>query len=215
MIEVSTNRLLTCGIVAGPLYVVVSLSQALTRKGFDLTRHSWSLLANGDLGWIQITNFVVSGLLVIAAAVGLGRALAGGRGARWAPRLLGAYGVSLIGAGAFRADPAAGFPVGTPPDANAVSWHGMAHLAVGAIGFGCLIAACFVLASRFARDGRRDWAIYSRVTGVVFLAGFLGIASGQGNPVTIIAFVIAVLIAWSWVSAVSMHFSPSRTLANH
>lgn len=212
MIEVSTNRLLTCGIVAGPLYVAVSLGQALTREGFDLTRHSWSLLANGDLGWIQITNFVVAGLLVIAAAVGLGRALAPGRGARWAPRLLGAYGVSLIGAGAFRADPAAGFPVGTPPDQNAVSWHGMLHLAVGAVGFLCLIAACFVLAGRFTRDGRRTWAIYSRVTGVVFLAGFVGIASGQGNPATIIAFVVAVLVMWGWVSAVSAHFS-SRTLS--
>jgi hypothetical protein len=210
-----TKSLLGYGVLAGPFYVVVSLAQALARDGFDLTRHSWSLLSNGSLGWIQITNFVLTGLFTILAAVGLSRALGGsGRGARWAPRLLGAYGVSLIGAGAFRADPAAGFPVGTPPAANAVSWHGMAHLAVGAVGFLCLIAACFVLASRFSRAGSRDWATYSAITGVVFFAGFVGIASGQGNPVTVIAFVVAVLVAWSWVSALCAHFY-RRSLTNH
>lgn len=210
-----TKSLLGYGVLAGPFYVVVSLAQALTREGFDLSRHSWSLLSNGGPGWIQITNFVLSGLFTIAAAVGLSRALGNtGRGRRWAPRLLGAYGVSLIGAGAFRADPAAGFPVGTPADADAVSWHGMLHLAIGAVGFLCLIAACFVLASRFAREGRRRFALYSRATGVIFFAGFAGIASGQGNPVTILAFVAAILVAWSWVSAVSVSFY-RRSLSNH
>ena len=46
----------------------MSLAQALTRDGFDLTRHPWSLLTNGDLGWIQITNFVLTGLMVLAFA---------------------------------------------------------------------------------------------------------------------------------------------------
>src|SRR5258706_11269109 len=64
---------LACGVVAGPVYVVVSLAQALTRDGFDLSRHSWSLLSNGDLGWLQISNFIVVGVLTIAFAVGLRR----------------------------------------------------------------------------------------------------------------------------------------------
>src|SRR4030088_2017127 len=51
---------------AGPFYVAVSLAQALTRDGFDLTRHAWSMLANGSLGWIQITNLIVTGLIVIS-----------------------------------------------------------------------------------------------------------------------------------------------------
>lgn len=51
-----------------------------------------SLLSNGALGWIQIANFVVSGLAVLAFAVGLGHGLRPGRGATWAPRLIGAYG---------------------------------------------------------------------------------------------------------------------------
>lgn len=52
-----TKSLLGYGVIAGPLYVVVAMAQALTRNGFDLDKHSWSLLSNGALGWIQITNF--------------------------------------------------------------------------------------------------------------------------------------------------------------
>ncbi|HZD56197.1 MAG TPA: DUF998 domain-containing protein [Anaerolineales bacterium] len=68
-----TRALVTCGVIAGPLYIAVGLVQMLTRPGFDITRHSLSLLSNGDLGWIQIANFLVAGLLVIAGAAGMRR----------------------------------------------------------------------------------------------------------------------------------------------
>ncbi|MGH3491124.1 MAG: DUF998 domain-containing protein [Actinopolymorphaceae bacterium] len=200
-----TKSLLGYGVIAGPFYVVVGLCQALTRDGFDLTRHSWSLLSNGALGWIQITNFAVTGLLTGAFAVGLRRVLRPGRGATWAPRLVGAYAVSLCGAAAFVADPALGFPAGTPDGVGEVSWHGILHLVCGAVGFLCLIAACFVVGQRFAVEGRGGWAWFSRITGVVFFAGFAGIASGSGAPAFTLGFVAAVLLAWSWISAVSLH----------
>src|SRR5437762_798748 len=200
----NTRSLLRYGVVAGPLYVVVALTQALTRDGFDLTRHAWSLLSNGSLGWIQITNFVLTGLMTVAAAAGLRRALAPGRARTWVPLLLGAYGASLVGAGIFRADQAQGFPVGTP-ETTAISWHGMAHFAIGGIGFLCLIVACFVLGGRFARDGRTGLAWFSRITGTVFLAGFAGIASGSHGPTTL-AFVAAVLIVCTWLSTVSVRY---------
>ena len=72
-----TKSLLTAGAIAGPVYLIVGLAQAFTRPGFDITRHALSLLSNGDLGWIQVTNFLVSGLLVIAGAIGMRRALDG------------------------------------------------------------------------------------------------------------------------------------------
>lgn len=36
-----TRSLLGYGVLAGPVYVAVSLGQALIREGFDLTRHEW------------------------------------------------------------------------------------------------------------------------------------------------------------------------------
>lgn len=195
-----TRSLLGYGVITGPIYVAVSLTQALTRQGFDITTHAWSLLVNGDLGWIQVTNFIVAGLMTIVFAVGLRRAGAG----RWAPRLVGAYGASLVGAGIFRADPAQGFPVGTPANANTISWHGMLHFMCGGVGFLCLIAACLIVARGFAREGNRGWAAYSRITGVVFLAAFIGIASGSHGALTTLPFVAAVVLVYSWITALSV-----------
>lgn len=188
-----TRSLLGYGIIAGPIYVLVSVVQALVRPGFDLTRHEWSLLATGSWGWIQIVNFVLSGLMVVAGAVGMRRT-----GPRWGPLLLAGYGIGLVGAGVFTADPADGFPLGTPAGrAVSVSWHGMLHLVAGGLGFLCLIAACFVLA-------RTVLPRFSRITGVVFFASFVGIASGAGNAALNLAFTAAVVLASVWLSAVSL-----------
>lgn len=198
-----TRALLGCGAAAGPLYLLVGLAQALTRPGFDLARHDLSLLSNGDLGWIQITNFLLSGALVAAGAVGLRRALGSGRGATWAPVLVGIYGLGLIGAGLFSADPALGFPPGTPSDATSVSWHGLLHFATGGTGFLALIAACGIMSRRFTALHQPGWAAFSAITGVVFFAGFIGIAAGAGNSSTILGFWVAVVLAWSWLTALS------------
>ncbi|MPZ96334.1 MAG: DUF998 domain-containing protein [Propionibacteriales bacterium] len=161
-----TRRLLTCGVVAGPLYVLVAGLQVLTRDGFDLGRHPLSLLSVGDLGWIQIANFVVSGLLFVASAVGMRRALRSGRASTWGPRLVGTFGVGLVWAGVFVADPADGFPAGTPAGTPTdASWHAILHNIAPAVAFLALIAACFVFARRFAQRGQRGWAAYSAATG--------------------------------------------------
>lgn len=50
----TTRSLLTCAVVSAPLWAVVSLAQATTRDGFDLTQQPLSLLSAGPLGWLQI-----------------------------------------------------------------------------------------------------------------------------------------------------------------
>ena len=208
-----TRVLLTCGLIAGPFYIVVGLIQALTRPEFDLLRHDLSLLANGGLGWIQITNFVVTGLLVVAFAVGLRRALPAGPGRVWGPILLGVYGVGLIAAGFFTADPAFGFPPGTAASAHTISWHGLLHIITAGIGFLGLIAACFVLARRFASQRQRGWAAYSLATGVIFFAAFVGVATGSGQSWSVIGFWIGIVFAWAWIWVLAMKLLRERTPA--
>lgn len=194
-----TKALLTCGMIAGPLYIIIGLIQMAIRPGFDITRHSLSLLANGDLGWIQTLNFLVTGLLLIAGAVGVKRALQSGPGSRWAPRMLGLYGLGLIGASIFSADPALGFPPGTPLENNPISWHGLLHFVVGTIGFIGFIACCFIFARRFKSLQKPGWAWYSLITGILFLASFVGIASGSKGPFSIV-FALAVVLGFIWIS---------------
>ncbi len=191
------------GVLVGPLYVGVSVAQALLRDGFDLTRHEWSLLANGSYGWIQVANLIVSGLMCVGFAVGLRRALAGGRGSRWAPRLIGTYGVSLIVAGSCRADPALGFPVGTPESNTPVTGMGIAHFVAAGVGFSCLAVACVVLARRFAGERRAGWATFSGATAIVFVTGFAAVASSGGSVVANLAFTAAVILVWGWLAAVA------------
>src|SRR5215813_12027690 len=91
-----TRALLACGVVAGPVYVMVTMAQALTRDGFDLRKHRFSWLTTGDLGWIHQSNMVLVGVLTVLLAIGVGRMLRTGRGAVWAPRLLGLFGVAYV-----------------------------------------------------------------------------------------------------------------------
>jgi hypothetical protein len=65
---VRARTLLVGGLVAGPLYLFLALAQAGTREGFDITRHAVSMLALGPGGWVQVANFVMTGLLVLACA---------------------------------------------------------------------------------------------------------------------------------------------------
>jgi hypothetical protein len=193
----------------------VGVIEILIRPGFDITRHDLSLMSNGNLGWIHISLFILTGLLTIAGAVGMWRVLHGSQGGTWGPLLLGLYGLGLIGAGIFIADPAHGFPPGTPADAHAVSWHGLLHLICGAIGFIGLIAACFVFARRFFAQKQGGWAVYSVATGVIFFAAFVGIAVGSNSvgvitAIVILAFSVAVVIGWAWVSAMAV-----KLLAEH
>ncbi|MEV6911069.1 DUF998 domain-containing protein [Amycolatopsis sp. NPDC051071] len=199
-LAVPTRALLAGGAISGPLYFLISLTQAAVRDGFDLTKHPASMLSNGDAGWIQVTNFLVSGVLLIAGAIGLSRVLEPGRGSVWGPRLLGLFGVSLLFAAVFKADPGNGFPVGAGP--ATLSTTGTLHMAAGSVGFLSLIVATFVFASRFSREGHRGWAVYSRVTGIAFFAAFAVMSSGNAAAVVMLAFWATVMLAWGWVTAV-------------
>ncbi len=197
-----TRNLLRCGVAAGPFYVIIGFAQVLTREGFDARRHALSLLSNGDLGWIQILNFLASGFLVIAGALGLRTVLRGSRGGTWAPLLLGGYGVGLIGAGVFVADPGLGFPPGAALESTGMSRSGLLHFVFGGLGFYALIGASFVFARRFKSLKQTPWSVYSLITGLGFLVSFAAIASGSSSPATILAFYAAVSWVWAWHSAV-------------
>ncbi|MFI0370112.1 DUF998 domain-containing protein [Actinomadura sp. 1N219] len=200
---VPTRVLLGGGAVAGPLFVLLIVAQAMTRDGFEAARHPLSMLSLGEHGWIQTVNFLVSGALVLASAAGLRRVLAPGTtGRTWGTALITVYGASLVWAGVFPTDPADGFPAGTPAGAGQVSWHGMLHN-LAPVGMGlALSAACLVFARRFAREGRRGWTIYSVAAVAVYL--ILGLAAFPAGEFRLMLAGGAAI--WTWAALLSIKF---------
>jgi Protein of unknown function (DUF998) len=197
-----TRPLLACGAVAGPLYVTVTMIQALTRDGFDLRLHRFTQLTTGELGWLHQSNMVLVGVLTVLFAVGVRQLLRTGRGAVWGPRLLGLFGVAYIVGGLLTADPVAGFPPGTTPEMAHTTWHGAVQNASRGVSSLLLLATSLVFAGWFAAEGRRGWAwFYGSAIPVVFaaLAAF-GSAIGV-NPVAP-AFLAT---PWIWVTALAVY----------
>ncbi|MFI6578629.1 DUF998 domain-containing protein [Nocardiopsis sp. NPDC050513] len=200
----TTRTLLWAGVVGGPLFVVGFLVAGAAHTDYDPVRHPVSGLALGEYGTAQTVNFLVAGVLGVALALGLRRALSprrpgpgrdpavgGGRpgghrvpGSVWTPLLVGAYGVGLFGAGVFATDPVGGFPPGTPERLTSYSAAGALHDAFSAPVFLCLPVAMGVMARAMARWGRPGWVAYSLVTAVVFVVCFvlasLGFAQAEG-----------------------------------
>ncbi|MGW1340461.1 DUF998 domain-containing protein [Kribbella sp. NPDC002412] len=138
---------------AGPLFLAVWAVQAFTRDGFDPSRHPLSLLALGSAGWIQIANFVVTGALFIAAAIGLRDQ------GRWLPRFVATLGFGLIAAGVFVTDPGAGFPTGAPEGRVDPSWHAVLHEA----GFAIVQLAWLAVAITVAKRNTLQFALLAAI----------------------------------------------------
>jgi hypothetical membrane protein len=199
-----TSVLVGCGIVFGPLFYVVAIIQMAIRPGFDLRRHAISLLSLGDLGWIQITNFAVTGVLAILCAIGLRLVLQGGIGGTWGPVLIGVSGLAMVTAAIFHPDPGLSFPPGAPADMPAsMSWHAALHMLAFCLAFLSLLAACFIFARRFASQGHSTWGIYSVATGVVSL---VFIILGMSNKHMVGVFMaVGVAVVFAWVAAIAAH----------
>jgi hypothetical membrane protein len=201
--ERSTTRwLLTGGAIGPALFVVVLLVEGWTRADYDPMKMFGSLLSLGDLGWQQVSNFLVSGALVAGGALGLRRILVDGPGSRWGPWLIGLAGVGLMLAGVFATDPAQGYPPGAPLGMpSSPSWHGAIHLVVSAFVFIGLPVAMVVMARRFRGEGSR-WALYcwlSAAGTVVFLFASPAEIAGLGQRV-------AIVLALGWVGQVMWRF---------
>lgn len=195
---------LMAGLMVGPLFIGLSIVLGLASRDFDFTRHEVSLLLIGDLGWLQVANFILNGLLAVVSALGMRRVVRYGRGATWGPILIAAYGVLLVVASVFHPDPHHGFPANAPtgmvvpPTPNA----GIHSLAFSLLAL-AIVANGVVFARRYWST-RRGWATYSVANSVVILVlvtvGSSLLVSGQGGlPLLGVAIAIS-----SWVSLIAL-----------
>jgi hypothetical membrane protein len=204
------RALLACGVVGPLIFVITFLVEGAFRAGYSPLRHPVSSLSLGPYGWLQAANFIVSGLLVLAFAIGLWPAVRRFGAGFWTPVLVGLVGLGLLGAGFFATDPISGYPPGTAPMLAARTVHGVLHDLCSTPVFTALPAACFVVAYRLRKAGQRHWAIGSLVAGIAMLACFILTSLGfQQNP----AFVaigglfqrLTLIIGFGWLVAFALY----------
>lgn len=202
----STRAGVTAGILASALFVVVSTVEALTRPAFDLSRHAISMLSLGERGSVMVATFLTTGTLVIAMAVAIRRLQPG----RSAALLIGGFGTGLLIAGFFPAPRGLGFPEGTPIEMQPeMTPTAILHSVGFNVAFTCLIAACFVFATRYLKTGRPAPAIACLTAG----AGVpVLIALGASSVVpTGVGFYLAATLAWIWLAAIgALHLRSAR-----
>jgi hypothetical protein len=200
--------LIACGAVGPLLFIVVFLIEGATRPGYSAWRNFVSSLSLGNQGWEQIANFIVCGVLSLCFAVGLRQVLRRGKGSIGGPVLLGVFGLALVVAGVFVTGPGISFFPGTPAISPATI-HGVSGIFV----FGCLSAACFVLARRFVDDPAwRGWRTYSVITGIIVAVFFVvSIAFSVLDEKGIFPDApggllqrIAIIAGWGWVALLSI-----------
>lgn len=206
-VPVPTRALVWCGAVAGPVFTAGFLLAGSLRPGYDPMRHPISSLALTGAGWSQTANFLLTGLLLLAFAVGVRRILSGLGGAGIKPWAVGACGAGLVGAGLFPTDPVSGYPPGTPDELH-YTGTGIAHDVFSMLFFLGIPVACAAFGRWFARGHRWGAAVYSLLTAAVFVAAFLIAGAGFGQTEGLVEVAglyqrvsVATGLAWTTVLA--------------
>lgn len=182
MPRVPTSVLLVCG-AAGPIVFVGGfLAVGATRPDYDPMRHFVSLLSLTSAGWSMALIFVISGILVLSAALGLRRVLRSGPGRGWVPLGVGLAGAGLVLAGLFPTDAIQGYPPGAPTVMpSSASATAAVHLTAALLIFLFLPVAAIVAGRRLRAEGRSHAAVGSVVCAVVMVCANAVTSAAPGS----------------------------------
>jgi hypothetical protein len=169
-----------------------------------------SSLSIGKLGWTQTANFIVTGLLTLAFALGLRRRLSSDGGSTWGPLLISVIAIGFLGAGVFVGDPVNGFPPGTFDVPLRYSVPSRLHLLFSFFVFLGWPIACFVFSRLFTRLGARSWANYSAVTGIACMVMFLVTIESVSHPEASVNHAglfqrLTLTMGWTWLTLLAVH----------
>lgn len=180
------------GAAGAALFILLVLVNDVVKPDYDPVRDAVSEAQIGRGGWLQITNFIVSGLLIAASSVAVSRAVS-----RWTGRLVALAGVGLTLAGVFVSDP-------VPTDDT--TWHGLVHNIAGTLSSAALILACFT-AARWRPTTR--WRGYCIAVGLAMPIVFL---IGVAAPDTLgIWQRLTNLLGWTWLIVLELRAAGHRT----
>lgn len=183
----SASRLGTIAGLVGPgLFVLVFLVEGWTRPGYSPLTDYVSALSLGPRGWVQVTNFVVVGLCLLAFAAALRREFPTGTASRAGPVLFAVIALGLLLSGPFVMD-----PVGTPRDA--MSLHGLVHGILGGVVFLLMPVVPFVYLRRLGREPGLAWLWWP----TLLLGAFIAVADIVFTVATKVPSLVVASAAWA------------------
>jgi hypothetical protein len=155
------------GILAPAIFVSVFTVEGIFRSGYDPLKMYISALSLGNRGWIQISNFILLGLLLFIFTLGLSKEFQTGKASRGGIITLYIISVLFLISGPFVMDP-------TETPADQMSVHGLIHGLSGGIVFTLMPIIIFIFLRRFVSDANwqsfRWWTLLLGIieaTGVV------------------------------------------------
>ena len=155
------------GIIGPALFVTVFTLEGALRPGYNALSTYVSALSLGPRGWIQMTNFVVFGVLLLAFTRAVAAEFRDGKASRGGLILLTIIGFCYLLSGPFIMD-----PTGTP--LNQTTIHGTLHGILGAIVFLLMPISCFVYLRRFRTDPKwQSFQWWTLVLGSISAIGTL------------------------------------------
>jgi hypothetical protein len=188
------------GMIGPVIFVVIVIALTVAQYGFmrglgwhpiESSGVPWpSGLALGPYGWLQVINFILFGLLVMAFAFGLHRRVSG-KSAKIGTGLLMLAGVALVFLG-FKTDPEL---LSTGPRTLSGWIHGLAFVLLTL----SLLLTFFLMGWGLRKDPLwRSYGLYSLATGVVFVVGSF-IPGKIGTYVF-----LSVILVWMFVMALRL-----------
>lgn len=197
------NALLWAGVVGPLLFILVFLVDGATRPGYRPTYHVVSALSNGPRGWIQRTNFIVWGTLMVAAAWGILTAT----DSIWLAAVVAAIGLAVIASGIFSMDPMRGYPPGTPANAPpAGTMANRLHDRAGVVIFAGFPITATVAAFTLESTPWVIWSVVAAVATAIALFRFIT-AFERDHPWTGLFQKLDIIVGWVWLATVCAHLA--------
>ena len=153
------------GILAPAIFVGVFTVEGVLRSGYDPLKMYISALSLGNRGWLQISNFIVLGLLLFIFTLGLSKEFQTGKASRGGIITLYIISVLFFISGPFVMDP-------TKTPADQMSVHGLIHGISGGIVFLLMPIIIFIFLRRFFSDNNwQSFRWWTLILGVIEATG--------------------------------------------
>jgi len=164
------------GVVGSALFVLIFTIEGFIRPGYEPLKSFVSALSLGSRGWIQITNFLIFGLLLFLFTRRIADEFRSGKASKGGLVLLTIIAVCYFFSGPFVMD-----PTGTPLAQATV--HGTIHGILGGIVFMLMPISCFIYLRRFWSDPEwKSMKWWTLVLGVISAIGTIMLTLTTKSP---------------------------------